>query len=56
MSHFFINHPKVSYDLNKNNRPVDVQNPLVRFIYKEALKDKATSLLKLCAELNTKLF
>ena len=42
MAHFFKNHPKVSYDLNKDNTPINVQNPLVRFIYKEALKDKAT--------------
>jgi len=42
MAHFFRNHPKVSYDLNKDNTPINVQNPLVRFIYKEALKDKAT--------------
>ena len=41
MAHFFDNHPTVSYDLNKDNKPIDVQNPLVRFIYKEALKDKA---------------
>ena len=40
MSHFFTNHPKVSYDLNKNNTPIDIQNLLVRFIYKSALKDK----------------
>ena len=42
MAHFFRNHPKVSYDLNKDNTPINVQNPLVRFIYKESLKDKAT--------------
>jgi hypothetical protein len=40
MAHFFNNHPTVSYDLNKNNTPINVQNPLVRFIYKEALKDR----------------
>ena len=32
MAHFFKNHPKVSYDLNKDNTPINVQNPLVRFI------------------------
>ena len=40
MTFFFENHPKVSYDVQKNGIPRTVQNPLVRFKLQGILKNR----------------
>jgi len=39
---FFSKHPKILYDIQKNNKPITVQNPLVRYKLLDILKPKTT--------------
>ena len=42
MAFFFSKFPSISYDINKNDRPITVQNLLSRFKVKDFLKAKTT--------------
>ena len=41
MPHFFNRHPEVDYDMGLTGNSVTVQNPLVRFKLKDALKSRS---------------
>lgn len=46
MPHYFENHPKISYDLLKNNRPRVIKNPLLRYKFLDKWKGRTAIFYK----------